>query len=95
MAAPSAEGVTVRNTRLVVYRTGLLQGVAGEDHLAYEVEVGNGADVREFVFVDAHTGKNVDQITGIQDAPQPPRLRRAEPARRPAQLSRRPVLGGG
>ena len=33
----------------------------GANHLAWEVEVGNGADVREFVYVDAHTGKVVDQ----------------------------------
>ena len=66
-ASPSPD-VAVRNTRLVVYRTGLLRGVEGTDHLTYEVEIGNGADVREFVFVDAHTGKKVDQITGIHDA---------------------------
>ncbi len=55
-------------SRLLVYREGLAQGAPGADHLVWEVEVGNGADVREFVYVDAHTGKVVDRITGIFDA---------------------------
>ena len=59
----SASGAT-----LLVFREGLAQGVEGPNHLAWQVEVGNGADVREFVFVDAHTGKVIDQITGIHDA---------------------------
>ena len=36
---------------------GSLKGVKGPNHLAWRVEVGNGTDVREFVFVDATTGK--------------------------------------
>ncbi|MEO5698509.1 MAG: M4 family metallopeptidase, partial [Burkholderiaceae bacterium] len=52
---------------LLVFREGLAKGVAGANHLAWEVEVGNGIDVREFVFIDAHTGKFIDQITGIHD----------------------------
>lgn len=57
----------VGGARLVVFRSGLLQGVAGDNHLAWQVEVGNGSDVREFVFVDAHTAKVIDQYTGIYD----------------------------
>lgn len=59
---------TVRNSRLLIYREGLAKGVPGDNHLAYEVEVGNGMDLREFVYVDAHTGKVIDQITGTPDA---------------------------
>jgi Zn-dependent metalloprotease len=54
--------------KLYVYRTGLAQGVAGKSHLAYEVEVGNKKDVRELVYVDAHTGAVVDQVSGIHEA---------------------------
>lgn len=61
------DGLAVRETTLFVYRTGLVQGVAGSNVLAWRVEVGNGVDVREFVFVDAQTGKFVDQQTGIHD----------------------------
>jgi Zn-dependent metalloprotease len=60
--------LAVTASKLYVYRTGLAQGVAGENHLAYEVEVGNKKDVREFVYVDAHSGAVIDQVTGIQDA---------------------------
>jgi Zn-dependent metalloprotease len=62
------EGLTARGTRLFVYRAGLLKGVRGDSHLVWQVEVGNGDDIREFVFVDAHTGKAVDQVTGVTDA---------------------------
>jgi Zn-dependent metalloprotease len=65
---PAAAGIAVRGTKLYVFREGLAKGVEGTNHLAWEVEVGNGRDVREFVYVDAHTGKIVDQITGIYDA---------------------------
>lgn len=67
-AGSSSTPLAVRGNRLYVYRTGLAQGVKGESHLVYEVEVGNGGDVREFVYVDAHTGKRVDRITGVEDA---------------------------
>jgi Zn-dependent metalloprotease len=65
----SSVELTVRATKLYVYRTGLAQGVSGRNHLVWEVEVvGDGGSVREFVYIDAHTGKFVDQITGVYDA---------------------------
>jgi Zn-dependent metalloprotease len=63
-----ATNATVRGTRLLVYRTGLAQGVRGQNHLAWEVEVGNGTDVREFVYVSARTAKVLDRINAVQDA---------------------------
>ena len=33
----------------------------------YEVTVSDAANIREFVYVDAHTGQIIDQITGIHD----------------------------
>jgi cysteine-rich repeat protein len=54
---------------LMIFRAGLIQGIRGQDHLAYEIEVVNSAgNVREFVYVDALNGDVVDQITGIHDA---------------------------
>jgi bacillolysin len=50
--------------KLFVFRKGLVQGIEGPTHLVYEVEVGNGREVREFVYLDAHTGKVVEQFTG-------------------------------
>jgi thermolysin metallopeptidase-like protein/PA domain-containing protein len=61
-------GLVARGSTLLVFREGLTRGASGPDHLAYEVEVGNGGDVREFVYVDAHDGTVVHQITGIHDA---------------------------
>ncbi|MCP4662334.1 MAG: hypothetical protein GY856_43605 [bacterium] len=61
--------LTAVSSTLTVFRAGLLQGVPGRDHLVYEVEVANAAvTIRELVYVDAHTGKVVDQITGIHHA---------------------------
>ncbi len=68
-----AAALTASKTTLMVYRAGLAKGVAGANHLAWEIEVGNGLDVREFVYIDAHTGKFIDQITGIHDG----KMRRA------------------
>ena len=53
---------------LMVYRTGLARGIEGENYLTYQIEVGNGSDIREFVYVDAHTAKVVDRLPGIVDA---------------------------
>lgn len=56
------------NNQLYVYASGLAQGVAGPVHLVYEVEVTNSAlTVREFVYVDAHSGAIVDRISGIHE----------------------------
>jgi len=64
----AASDVSVRSSRLMVFREGLAKGVPGADHLAYEIEAGNGKDARDFVYVDAHTGKVIDRISGIHDA---------------------------
>jgi Zn-dependent metalloprotease len=64
----SADSLQVADASLLVFRQGLILGVPGPSHLAWRVEVTNNADVREFVFVDAHTGKVLDRITGIQTA---------------------------
>ncbi len=66
--APRDEPQSI-NSELLVFRTGLLQGVKGANHLAYRVEVADDIrSIREFVFVDAHSGEALDQITGIHKA---------------------------
>ena len=62
------KGMSARESRLVVFREGLAKGVPGANRLAYEVVVGNGRNVREFVYVDAHTAKAFDRISGTPDA---------------------------
>jgi Zn-dependent metalloprotease len=63
-----ASGLRAVRSTLYVFRANLAKGVPGPNHLVYEVEVGDGASVREFLYVDAHTGQIVDQITGIHEA---------------------------
>ncbi|MBM4266724.1 MAG: M4 family metallopeptidase [Deltaproteobacteria bacterium] len=56
-------------TRLVIFDTGLLRGVAGIPRLAWEVEVADAdLSVREWLFVDALTGRILDRISGIHEA---------------------------
>jgi Zn-dependent metalloprotease len=62
-AAPT--GIRAASTTLEVYRMGLVRNVPGSNQLVYEVEVTNGADVREFVFVHANSGKVVNRYSGI------------------------------
>lgn len=66
--APALKLLSV-NQELLIYRTGLLRGVEGRDHLAYRVEIASEHPaIREFVFVDARQGKVIDQITGVYHA---------------------------
>lgn len=63
-----AADLSASATTLYVYRDGLLQGIPGPNYLVYEVEVTNSSrSIRDFVYVDAHTGKIVNQISGVQD----------------------------
>lgn len=60
--------LSVYGTTLLVFREGLAKGVDGPNDLAWQVEVIGGGGVREFVYVDAQTGKFIDQITGAPDS---------------------------
>ncbi|MBL0148429.1 MAG: M4 family metallopeptidase [Ideonella sp.] len=63
-----AAALSTDQPTLMIYREGLAKGVEGANHLAWQVEVGNRTDVRQFVYVDAHSGKVIDTINGIHDA---------------------------
>ena len=56
------------SAKLVVYRVGLIRGVPGTSQLVYEVEVTNGTNVREFVYVHAHAGKILNRYSTIGGA---------------------------
>ncbi|MDQ2993330.1 MAG: M4 family metallopeptidase, partial [Pseudomonadota bacterium] len=62
---PDAQNSVTRNVELMVFRSNLIKGTPGANHLAYQVTVSNGSNVNEKVYIDAHTGKFIDQITGI------------------------------
>jgi Zn-dependent metalloprotease len=63
----NAEALRLGAVTLYVYREGLAQGVPGESRLAWEVEVTDGAGIRDFVYVGAHSGKVIDRITAVHD----------------------------
>jgi Zn-dependent metalloprotease len=67
-ARVSAGSLRVASTRLYVYRTGLVRGAPGTSQLVYQVEVTNGRNVRDFVFVNAHGGKIVNRYSAVHDA---------------------------
>ena len=64
----SGEPLKVNKNTLYVFQKGLAQGDFTSKHLVYEVEVRNDKDVREFIFVDAHTQQIVEQFTGMANA---------------------------
>ena len=67
-AANQGRAVSVRSGLLMIYREGLARGVEGPNHLAWQIEVGNDGDLREFVYVDAHTGKLIERLPGVYDS---------------------------
>jgi Zn-dependent metalloprotease len=62
-----SKGAAAKKSRLLIYREGLVKGVPGANRLAYEVEVWRG-NQRDFLYVDAHTNKVIDRISGTPDA---------------------------
>ena len=58
-------GVAPITTALLVFRENLAKGTPGTNYLAYQVEVGNGANIRKFVFVDARRGTVIHTIDAI------------------------------
>ncbi len=51
-------------TELFVFKNGIIYNRNGRNHLVYEVEVRDDIHLREYVYIDAHTGKKVEQFTG-------------------------------
>ncbi len=64
----SGQLLYVNKSQLFIFQKGLAQGHLGAKYLVYEIEVRNDADVREFVFINAHNGSVVEQFTGIAHA---------------------------
>ena len=64
----SGKPLFINKNTLYVFQKGLVQGYYTTRHLVYEVEVRNDSDVREFIFIDAHSGVVIEQFTGMADA---------------------------
>ncbi len=66
--AGDTTGIRAKTTELMVYRTGLIRGDVGTNELAYRVEVTNGANIRDIVFMEAGSGKVLNRYSMIHDA---------------------------
>ena len=66
-AKADTTGIRAASTDLVVYRTGATRGVAGENVLTYVVEVTNGSNIRDMVFVDANAGKLLNRYSVMDE----------------------------
>lgn len=64
----SGKALKIISNKLYIFPKGLAQGHITSKHLTYEIEVRNDVDVREFLFIDAHSGKLIEQFTGIAHA---------------------------
>jgi Zn-dependent metalloprotease len=59
------ESLEVAPAELVIYREGLVRGVPGANHLAWQVEVTSGPNLHEVLYVDAHDGRLVDRRSEV------------------------------
>lgn len=64
----SGKPLKIITNQLYLFPKGLAQGYVTKKHLAYRIEIRNDLDVREFLFIDGHTGKLIEQFTGIAHA---------------------------
>lgn len=64
----SGASLEVITNILYVFNKGLVKGSSDANKLAYRIEVANKNDVREYVFVNAHSGQIVEQYTGMPHA---------------------------
>jgi Zn-dependent metalloprotease len=64
----STEGIRAASTQLMVYRTGLTFGRDGDNQLAYAVEVTNGSNVRDMLYLNAGSGKLLNRYSLVDDA---------------------------
>lgn len=55
-------------TTLYLFQKGLISKSFSATSLVYEVEVRNDADVREYVYLNAHSGEITEQFTGMAHA---------------------------
>jgi Zn-dependent metalloprotease len=62
-----SDALRIGATKLYVYREGLARGVPGVNHLAWEVEVTDGAGIRDLVYVGAHSGKVIEKVSAVRD----------------------------
>ena len=60
--------VFVHEIELMYFHKGLVYNEKSDVNLVWRMEIRNDTDVREYLFVNAHTGKLVEQYTGMPHA---------------------------
>jgi Zn-dependent metalloprotease len=63
----AAERLHLEDTELVVFNDGVIWGRTGRNHLAWQTVVTDHASIRERLFIDAHTGRVIEQLTEVED----------------------------
>lgn len=61
---PLESPLRVHKSAIYIFQKGLVQGYKGTSYLVYEVEVRNDAGLREFLYIEAHDGRLIEQFTG-------------------------------
>ncbi|QRR01142.1 M4 family metallopeptidase [Dyadobacter sandarakinus] len=61
---PLDQPLRAHKSTLYVFQKGLVQGYRGPAYLVYEVEVRSDAGIREFLYIEAHDGRLIEQFTG-------------------------------
>ena len=64
----SGKELKIITNKLYIFPKGLAQGKITAKYLVYRIEIRNDLDVREYLFIDAHTGKLIEQFTGMAHA---------------------------
>ncbi len=59
--------LSAAHSKLLVFRSGLVRGVSGRNHLAWRIEIGDGGTVREALFIDAIDGRVLDRISLLHE----------------------------
>lgn len=64
----SSAPLKVVASQMYFFHSGMIKGIHGTIHLIHHIEIRNDVDVREFVFVDAHSGKILEHYSGMSHA---------------------------
>lgn len=74
LTAEAATQLQLLQTTLVIFRSGVAQGVPGQNYLAYQIELSNASaaeqaatHVHTTLFIDAHTGTLIDHYSHIHE----------------------------
>jgi len=59
--------LSISPAELLIYRTGLVRGLPGTNHLTWEVQVKKSPNLHEVLYLDAHDGQLIDRRSEIHN----------------------------